>query len=321
MISVDVVVPVHGKWALTAQCLLDLRAQTIEHRVILVDDKSPDDTLEQVARHFPEVDVVALEVNCGFAVACNRGIAAGNGEIVVLLNNDVEAAPTLLEEIVRPFIDNPSVGSAATLLLRPDGRVDSFGIFADPTLAGFARCHGARLAATSTALPQLLGPCGAAAAYRRAALEMVGGFDEGFLMYSEDLELALRLRAAGWDCAESPLSRGVHLGGATTKNGSARQRYMAGYGRGYVLRRYDVVASTMSARTLATESLVCLAGLVLFRDLADTRGRIGGWRAARSAPKRARPKVGPDPRIGFLQSLQLRRPGRVVNETVANPQD
>lgn len=320
MNSVDVVVPVHGKWPLTASCLQHLRAQTMPHRVILVDDKSPDDTLMRVRQDFPEVHVIALETNRGFAGACNEGIAAGDGAIVILLNNDVEASPTLVEELVRPLLGNPSVGSTAAVLLRPDDRVDSIGICADPTLAGFSRGHGTRISAAASpwvTIPELLGPCGAAAAYRRTALESVGGFDESFRMYGEDLELALRLRSAGWECVVAPGARGVHLGGATMQNGSPRQRYTAGYGRGYILRRYGVLTSKAGLRALVTEVAVCGAGVILFHDASEAKGRLDGWKAARGAPKRRRPEVGLDRRIGFVQSLLLRRPGHDPSHSVA----
>jgi GT2 family glycosyltransferase len=320
MLSVDVIVPVHGKWELTASCLRHLRGQTMPHRVILVDDKSPDDTLDRVSADFPEVDVIALETNRGFAGACNEGIAAGDGEVVILLNNDVEASPTLVEALVRPLREQPVVGSTAAVLLRPDGRVDSIGVCADKTLAGFSRGYGARIveaAPSDATIPELLGPCGAAAAYRRTALESVGGFDESFLMYGEDLELALRLRSAGWGCVAAPDARGVHLGGATTQNGSPRQRYMAGYGRGYILRRYNVLASRQGARAILTEAAVCAAGVVLFRDTAESRGRLDGWRAARDASKRQPPRAGLDRRIGFARSLLMRRPDHAPSEAVA----
>lgn len=306
MPTIDVVVPVYGKWDLTASCLRHLAAQTVAHRVVLVDDKSPDDTLERVRDDFPEVDVVALPVNGGFAAACNRGIAHGTGDIVVLLNNDVDAEPDMLEELVRPFGDL-AVGSVAALLLRPDGRVDSFGICADPTMAGFVRGHGAGLAESGTELPALLGPYGAAAAYRRTALEQVGGFDEGILMYGEELDLALRMRQAGWQAVAAPLARGVHVGGATSGKGSSRQRYLSGYGRGYLMRSYNVMTSRQAVRAFVTEATVCAAATLSFRDAEAVKGRIDGWRAARRADKR-HGKVGVDDGIGFARSLRMRQP-------------
>jgi N-acetylglucosaminyl-diphospho-decaprenol L-rhamnosyltransferase len=302
--SIDVVVPVHGKWELTAACLDALASQTVAHRVVVVDDASPDDTLVRLAER-GGVDVVALERNRGFAAACNAGIAAGSGEIVVLFNNDVVAEPDLLERLVEPFAD-PAVGSATPLLTAPDGSIDAFGIVADRTMAGFVRLHGRPLADAGRDAGRLVGPYGAVAAYRRAALDEVGVLDEGIFMYGEELDLALRLSAAGWRPAEAPAARGVHLGGGTSGRGSAVQRRRAGFGRGYLLRAYGVLASRAGARALVTELIVCAGDAVLNRDLAAARGRLAGWRAGRHAARRTMRIPDLDPGLGFVRSLRMR---------------
>jgi N-acetylglucosaminyl-diphospho-decaprenol L-rhamnosyltransferase len=310
--GVDVVVPVHGHWDLTRDCLLALRTQTVPHRVIVVDDASPDDTLEHLAVEFPEVAVVLLATNRGFAAACNAGIDAGEGEIVVLVNNDVVAEPRMLELLVAPFGSDLSIGSACPLLLRRDGRIDAFGICADPTMAGFVRYAGFGRERLGEPAPALLGPYGAVAAYRRAALDAVvlpGGkvLDEGIFMYGEELDLALRLSAAGWSTAGVPDSIGVHLGGGSTGRGSRTQRRRAGFGRGYILRAYGVIGGRHALRALVTELLVSVVDAVLYsRDLAAIQGRIAGWRAGRSARRRGRAVPGIDASIGFVTSLRLR---------------
>lgn len=304
--SIDVVVPVHGKWAVTESCLRHLARQTVPHRVVVVDDLSPDDTLDRLREH-PEVHVVAMERNVGFGRACNAGIRAGTGDVVVLVNNDVDAEPDMLEALVAPFVVDASLGSAAPMLLRPDGRVDAFGICADPTLAGFVREQGVDPADAQTDEPRILGPYGAVAAYRREALDAVGLFDDGIFMYGEELDLALRLSGAGWGSVGVPEARGVHLGGATAGRGSARQRELGGFGRGYLLRAYRVLRTRWAVRAVVTEVAVCLGDLLLSRDLAATRGRLAGWRAGRSAGPRPRRIEGVDPGIGFWRSIGLRR--------------
>lgn len=302
--TIDVIVPVYGNWQITSSCLDSLRTQTVPHRVILVDDKSPDDTLDRVTAEFPEVDVVALPQNRGFAAACNAGISAGTGAIVVLCNNDVEAEPEMLERLATAFVD-PHVGSATPLLLRPDGRVDAFGITVDATLAGFVRLHGRPESAASGDLDRLLGPYGAVAAYRRSALEQVGLLDEGIFMYGEELDLALRLSAGGWMPAAVVGARAVHLGGATAGRGSPSQRRRAGFGRGYLLRAWRVHRTRHGARAIAVEAIVVAADAAIHRDLAAFRGRRAGWVAGRHA---TRPLAVPDidDSIGLIKSLRLR---------------
>jgi N-acetylglucosaminyl-diphospho-decaprenol L-rhamnosyltransferase len=305
-VSVDVVVPVYGNWAVTASCLRHLRAQTLPHRVILVDDASPDDTLLRVRSEFPEVDVVEMGTNSGFAAACNRGIATGTSDVVVLVNNDVDAKPDMLELLVQPFADDPRVGSAVPLLLGVDGSVDSFGITADKTMAGFVRFHGAPVTEVSSEQPTMLGPYGAVAAYRRLAIDAVGHLDEGIFMYGEELDLALRLRNSSWAVAAVPAAQGIHVGGATAGKGSAKQRYLAGFGRGYLLRAYGVLQSPHAMRAIVTEVIVCGVRLAASRDLASLKGRWAGWQAGKKADRRSRPVMGIETKISLLTSLRMR---------------
>lgn len=303
--TVDVIVPVFGNWQITKSCLDSLACQSIAHRVIVVDDKSPDDTLLNLAASFPEVEVIALATNSGFAAACNRGLTFATADVVVLVNNDVVADPHMLTHLIAPFSD-PSVGSSTPLLLRPDGMIDAFGITADVTLAGFLRHHGLPVGSLQDDADRLLGPYGAVAAYRRKALDQVGLLDEGIVMYGEELDLALRLSAAGWRPEASADARGVHLGGATAGRGSARQRERAGFGRGYLLRAYRVLASRHSLRAVVSELIVCVGDALLSRDLAATRGRVAGWRAGRLATTRTRKIPDLNTSIGFIDSLRRR---------------
>src|SRR5258705_9598828 len=101
--SVDVVVPTYRRADLVKRCLEHLARQTLDHRVIVVDDASGDDTAEAIAAHQPPPEVVRLERNRGFGAAVNAGLRAGSGEAVVLLNNDVFSSPRFLERIVAPL--------------------------------------------------------------------------------------------------------------------------------------------------------------------------------------------------------------------------
>lgn len=280
----------------------------MSHRVILVDDASPDDTIALVRSEFPAVDIVELGLNSGYASACNRGISHGDAEIVVLLNNDVNADQRMLELLVAPFATENSIGSTVPLLLQPNGRVDAFGVSVDVTMACFNRYHDARIEQVSSESPTILGAYGAAGAYRRMALEQVGALDQSLFMYGEDLDLALRLRNAGWGVAAVPEARGVHVGGASIGKNSPRQRYLAGFGRGYLLRAYGILLTRQWLRTLFTETVVGVFRIVISRDLAAVEGRIAGWKAGSSAEKRSRPRDGVDQTITLFMSLQMRSP-------------
>ncbi len=306
--SIDIVIVAYNRYELTASCLRHLQAQTLDHHVILVDNGSSDDTRSRVQREWPAVDVEPLDKNHGFPEACNRGVAAGSAEVVVLLNNDVDCRPDFLERIVAPLRD-PTVGSVASLLLQPgDERIDCIGLAADAVLAGFPRLQGLPADAARDATPVLAGAAGAAAAYRRAAWEQVGGLDETIVAYMEDFDLALRLRMAGWRSVAAPDAVGVHLGSATNGHRSRWQRRQGGFGRGYVLRRYGLLRRRHAPRALATEAVVVLGDLLISRDLAALEGRLAGWRAGRSRPRLALPPVECiDLDISFRDSLAMRR--------------
>src|SRR6476469_7418969 len=242
-LSIDIIIPVHGGWPLTRRCLEHLQRQTLPHRTLVVDNASADASGRLVAEAFPDATVISLPANRGFGTACNAGVAAADGDVVVFLNTDVACDPDFLERAVEPLAD-PGVGMVAPLLLRP-GRstIDNAGLAADATLAAFPRLQGHPAADTAAARPELLGPAGAAAVYRRRAVTEAGGFDERIFVYQEDLDLALRARATGWLAAAAPAAIGVHAGSATAGRRSAWQREQAGFSRGYLLRRYGVLRS------------------------------------------------------------------------------
>lgn len=307
--SIDVVVPAYNRYELTHDCLAHLARQTIAHRTIVVDDGSSDDTPAQVRRDWPQATVVELGTNHGYTRAVNRGVSAGEGEYVVLLNNDVQLRPDCLERLVARLQGDPTIGSVAATMLTPDERtIDSVGVTADVTLAAFARLQGRPVAEAARSTPRLAGPEGAAGAYRRVAWEQVGGLDETIVAYMEILDLALRLQTIGWHTASAPDACGVHLGSSTYGKRSAGQRRLAGFSRGYLLRRYGVLRSGRSARTLLTETVVVVGDIALCRDIQALRGRVQGWRAAAGMPRHQRPpQTAIAESISLWESLRLRR--------------
>lgn len=305
---VDVVIPTYNGWELTRSCLEHLRRQTAEHLPIVVDDASSDGTARLVGEQFPEAKVVALSANRGFSGAVNAGIGAGSAEFVVLLNNDVECRPEFVERIVAPLRAGSAVGSVAALLLQADGAsVDNVGLEIDETLAAFPRHWGKPAANDALGGDEgLLGPVGGAGAFRREALEAVGGFDESIFAYGEDVDLALRLRAAGWRSVAAADAVGVHLGSASFGRHSPRQVFHRGWSRAYLLRKYGILASPSGmVRAVASEAASVAWQLVATRDPSGLRGRIQGWRAGRR--ELAVPDGVTNTGIGFRETLRRRR--------------
>ena len=307
--GIDVVIVAYNRYELTASCLRHLREQTIEHHVIVVDNGSTDDTRARLQADWPDVQLKCFDENHGFPEACNRGVAAGTNEIIVPMNNDVVCSPDFLERLVAPLQADPQLGSVASLLLQPGGElIDSVGMTVDVTLSGYPRLHGLPVRHALDSAPVLTGPMATAGAYRRVAWEQAGGLDETIFAYTEDLDLTLRIRSAGWRSVAATDAVGVHLGSATHGHRTAWQRRHAGFGRGYMMRRYGLLRGTTALRTLSTETIVVLGDLIISKDLAALRGRLTGWHAGQRRPRHARPPAAAlDVNIGFRDSLALRR--------------
>ena len=305
-LAVDVVITTHNGWELTEQCLEHLLEQTVPHTVVVSDSASTDGTAEHVSAHFPNVVLVEHSSDPGYAAATNHGVAAGSGDVIVLLNNDAFCRPDFLERVLAAFADE-RVGAVAPLTVCPDERtIDSVGLTLDVTLAPFIRLTGQPVEAASADRPLLVSPGGGADAYRRTAWTEAGGLDERLAFYGADIDLALRLRSLGWKTAGAPEAVAVHLRSATSGHRSRRARESGGWARGFLLRRWGILRGRAALRALVTESLVAVADTAISRDTIAIRSRVGGWRAARRLPRLRVPPASVDRDIGFLESLRLR---------------
>lgn len=223
----SIVIPTFNGRHLLATCLASIarhRPPGVELEVIVADDCSADGTADWIFDAHPDVHVVRLERNGGFCTAANAGIAAARGDFVQLLNNDTEVCPGWLEAGLAPFAD-PHVGSVAPLVLvRSDpARVDSAGD--QYALVGWASKRGHGQPASrwlDRPADRVFGASGSSAFYRASALRRVGGFDPAFGSYYEDVDLAFRLRWAGYDCACEPRSRILHDLSATYDHADPR---------------------------------------------------------------------------------------------------
>jgi GT2 family glycosyltransferase len=286
-VTACVVIPTVNARDLLLRALGSLAIQVPRPDVIVVDNASTDGTTEAVAMHYPWVEVRVLPRNLGFGraidvVALDPSVDA---DVLILVNNDVVCEPGFVERICAPFAD-PAVGMVAGVLLQETdaARIDSAGIELDRTLQSFDYLSNASVAALGRAADPV-GPCGGAAAYRLDAFRAVGGFDDAFFAYWEDVDLALRLRLAGWECRLAPDARAVHRHGATLGALSPGARRLEAYGRGYVLERYCVARTGWAPLTALAIALLdwpaLLVHLVVRREAAPIRARLRGRRAAR----------------------------------------
>jgi GT2 family glycosyltransferase len=172
-----------------------------------------------------QLRLIRNDRNRGFCAANNQGFAASDSELVALLNNDAEAEPAWLESLCRVFEDAPGVGMAASkiLVFEEPGRIDKVGHLIYPDGQNRGRGSGELDSGQYDRVEEVLWPDGCAAMYRRAMLDVIGGFDEDFFAYADDAELGLRARIAGWRCLYSPGAVVRHHRGATLGKFSTRR--------------------------------------------------------------------------------------------------
>jgi N-acetylglucosaminyl-diphospho-decaprenol L-rhamnosyltransferase len=261
------------------RALQSLREQSRPVDVVVVDNGSADDSIALVREQFPEVTVLELERNFGFGPAINRAVAAHPADPLILLNNDIECEPRFVEAMLDAAAEGVQSVAGVLVQERSPDLIDSAGVVADSTLMGFDYLHGEPLAAAVGAAAPL-GPTGGAALYSQSAFAAVGGFDERIFLYYEDLDLALRMAAAGARCQLAGEARALHAYSASLGAASGRKYAFTGWSRGYMLRRYGVMSEPRQAlRALACEGALCAGQLLKDHSAKGIGGRVRGWRA------------------------------------------
>jgi N-acetylglucosaminyl-diphospho-decaprenol L-rhamnosyltransferase len=218
---------------LLVQCLLSVYDTTsdLESEVIVVDNASVDGSAEMVSREFPRARVIKNTENVGFARANNQAIAISQGRYLLLFNSDAIATPGSIQSLVSLGNAEPCAGVVGAQLLHPDG---SFQASHTPfptlwqeflILTGLGRLLLGRWYPSrgpeEDKGPQVVDYVeGACMLVRREALGDVGGLDEGYFMYAEEVDWCYAMRAKHWQVWYQPAAKVIHLGG-----GSSRSRY------------------------------------------------------------------------------------------------
>ena len=198
-------------------CLAALYRQTRPpDEIVVVDNASTDDSVEHLRVRWPQVRVMTLPTNVGFAAGNNRGADDASTDALVFLNNDTEVEPEWLDALVRAAEGDSKRGlvtSRIVYLDRPDV-IDSSGDGYLRCGGGFKHGHGQSLASYAESR-SVFGACGAAFLIRRDWWERLGGFDESFFMVYEDVDLSYRARLGGatvWYAADAVVR---HAGSAS----------------------------------------------------------------------------------------------------------
>lgn len=190
-----------------------------DFELIVVDNGSTDESLDQARayRARPNFTLIENGRNTGFSHAVNQGIAQARGEYVVLFNNDAFAEPEWLAELIRTAEKDERTFAVQSLMLRHYQRelADDAGDYV--TILAFACKTGdGRRASRYTRERRIFSACAGAALYRKRLLDELGGFDENFFAYFEDVDLSWRANNAGYRCVLCPTARCYHICGAST---------------------------------------------------------------------------------------------------------
>jgi GT2 family glycosyltransferase len=291
--ALDVVIVSYRSRELLRGCLESLRAHppSCPLKVIVVDNDSRDGTVDMVDTEYPEVELIASPANLGFAAATNLGARRGIAPYLLALNPDTAVTAGALDTVLAVLDDHPEVGIAGPRLIRPDGSFDHAAKRSFPTpLTALAHFTGVGRRAASGRLAAYRAPevdsgrvdavNGAFMLMRRSAFERLGGFDDGYWMYMEDLDLAYTFARAGLITWYEPAATVMHVKAGTT-GGERSARLNWAFHRGmyrfylkhYARQRSPLVNLAVYAG-IAVKLATAVAHSLLRRSVARLRIRL-----------------------------------------------
>jgi len=206
---------------LLARCVADLSLQTLPpHEVIIVDNASSDGSAQAVGQQFPHVRVIEAGSNLGFAAGNNLAVrmASPDSSWIALLNPDAFPEPTWLQALVEAAIQQPEFAIFGSCLVDAttrnllDGTGDAYHISG----LVWREAHGQPITPEHQQSKEIFSTCAAAGLYRRDVFDALGGFDEDYFCYVEDIDLGFRYQLLGHRCLYVPTSIVYHVGSALT---------------------------------------------------------------------------------------------------------
>lgn len=305
--EIEVLIPTLDGDGRLREVLGSIRVQTVRPAVCVIDNGSREPTRKVIAE-FEEIRVVRSERNLGFGAALNLGVRDSRAELIVFLNDDAVADPGFIERLAAVRAAS-GAEMIAGCLVRPDGVIDSGGVEIDRSLIGYDLFHGEPYGRPEHRGRAPLAPSGGAAAFDRDAFAAVGGFDESFFAYLEDVELGIRMSAAGMRCAPAYDALAWHRHSATLGSGSSRKNLLMGRSRGYLLRKYRHQLSLGDRLRGAVIDAVTYAGqIAIDRNAGALRGRLAARGLRPRSPWNGPVELGAVPRreIGAAAALRVR---------------
>ena len=232
--AISAVIPTWQGLRYLPACLSALSAQLAPgDEIVLVDNNSRDGAGVWARRYMPEVRVLALPVNQGFAGGTAAGLAVARGDLFLLINDDALAEPGSVAALWAALRAAPTAGAAAGVLTfsrRPE-IVASAGIVFQGDGVATDLHLGLPVAALPSHPVEIFGASGGLALLRRTMIADVGSFAPAFFNYLEDADLAWRARLRGWGCVLAPEARARHVYSASAGQGSAFKQHLLGRNR------------------------------------------------------------------------------------------
>ncbi|HYI15902.1 MAG TPA: glycosyltransferase family 2 protein [Thermomicrobiales bacterium] len=240
MMSVTVAIVNYNGGTTILTCLRALTDQLDPKDIVIVDNASTDGSTRLIHATFPQIRILPLRRNVGFARAVNIAASRINHDgALVTLNPDTMPSPSFIAALVQPLVDDPRLGSTAGTLVFTSNpeivasagiRVYRNGVALDDRL-------GEAVGVATGAVRPVFGASGGAAAYRLSALRDVRGFCEAFFLYLEDVDLAWRLQLRGWESANVPNAIASHDYSSSSVEGSSFKRKLLARNRIWTLAR------------------------------------------------------------------------------------
>jgi GT2 family glycosyltransferase len=226
--DVAVVIVNYDGEALLPDCLAALAAQTrAPAQIVVADNGSRDRSVALLRARHPHVRVLELGRNHGFAGGANRGVAATSTPWVCVLNSDATPAPDWLAELTAAPRDARTWALGSVLVSARSGLIESAGDQYSPAGYAYKLLRDRPLEDLPAAPYPVFAAPGAAPVFRRDVFDALGGYEERFFLYYEDVDLAFRAVLAGYHALLVPSARVVHRLGATTRSRARGRFYVA----------------------------------------------------------------------------------------------
>ena len=201
------------------KCLQSLKTQTLKPaRVLIVDNASIDDSMTDLEEEFENYEIIRLETNKGFAFANNLAVKkVDDCNWIAFLNPDAFAHPEWLEKLIHATEKFPEYKSFGSHMLKHGSdKIDGTGDIYHVCGSAWRRDYDARSLKVDREVGEIFSPCAAASFIRKDIFLGVGGFDENFFAYFEDVDLGFRLQLKGYGSLYVPNAVVEHVGSATT---------------------------------------------------------------------------------------------------------